>query len=289
MHTYEMDFCCFIQFRKQLLLLKYPINRASAFLLVSLEIKCYNSRKLLIGGRKMFNRILWFLLLIAFAALSILAPSGYKTIECTNSDKICKTYNINSVLKLKTLKKTVKVDAGYGQSWHIMGIGQNNVKNLSCFEQPYTITRRDGSVEHKVKYLLVPINKHSTLYALNEYLSNTSCEIDRVAIQTYLSSNNNEPFIYVVKGSWLRYLWYLVSVFFVFIAFAVLFNSQEISEAEERRIKESMTEEKFEQIQNNVNNIMKQASNIDKAGAANINKIENQVNKYFIDKQNDGN
>ena len=240
----------------------------------------------------MFHKITWFVFLIAIAVLiGVYFPNGYKIIECSNTDKICRTYNVNSVLKTKTLKNSVRVNSAYGRSWHVMGVGQSNVKHLSCYQQQYTVNRRNGVKEKKVRYLLAPIGKPkpTMLDAINVYSSSTSCEVDRLAIQNYLSSDSNELFVHVVNSSWLRYLWYLVSILFAFLAFLVLFKGRMMSEAEEKQLQTLISEEEYEQMHKGINNIMKHISNADNIGANFINEIENKHDKYRIDIQRDKN
>ena len=152
---------------------------------------------------KILQKLGWFVFLLVIAAvIGIWFPNAYTTIECTNADKTCKTYHQNSVLKTKKLVNSVSVDGGRGESYHVLGVGKDNVKHLSCSQYQKTVTRRNGRKEIKTTYLLGPINKPNPLpiNSLHEYGSQTSCEVDRVAIQAYLSSNNNEPFVYVIRG-----------------------------------------------------------------------------------------
>ena len=226
----------------------------------------------------MFQKLAWFLFLLSIAiVVGLWFPNRYTVIECTNANKICQTYHINSALKMKRLVTSVNVGSGRGTSWHVLGVGKNDIKHLSCTGHQETVTRRNGTKEIKNSYLLTPINAPDGLphHVLHEYISQTSCEVDRVAIESYLSSNRNEPFVYTVSSSWFRYLWYLVSALFAILAFLVLFKGEVVSEEEEKQF-DRMSAEKKKQIHTRVENMIKNISNLDKTGADTIQKADEQ-------------
>ncbi len=221
----------------------------------------------------MFQKLMWFLFLLFIAAvIGIWFPNRYTVIECTNADKVCKTYHMNSVLKTKNLVRSVNVSNKRGFSVSVLGVGIDNMKYLYCSEYQKKATN-NGKEKFINTYLLVPINIHNILpmNAIHEYASQTSCEVDKAAIQKYLSSGNNEPFVYVVSSSWFRYLWYLVSALFVILAFLVLFKGKVMSEEEEKQYDQMMSE-KAEQIHTKTRNFMQQIANADKTGADTIQK-----------------
>lgn len=228
----------------------------------------------------MFQKLMWFLFLLFIAAvIGIWFPNRYTVIECTNADKVCKTYHINSVLKTKNLVRSVDVSSKRGFSVSVLDVGIDNLKYLYCSEYQKKATN-NGKEKFITTYLLAPINMHnlSPINAIHEYASQTSCEVDKAAIQQYLSSGNNEPFVYVVSSSWFRYLWYLVSALFVILAFLVLFKGKVMSEEEEKQY-DQMAAEKAGQMHAKTKEFMQKIANIDKTGADTI----QQHNEYNID------
>lgn len=231
----------------------------------------------------MFQKLMWFLFLLFIAAvIGIWFPNRYTVIECENADKVCTTYHVNSVLKTKNLVRSVNVSSKRGFSVSVLGVGIDNLKYLHCSEYQKKALN-NGKEKFITTYLLAPINMHnlSPMNAIHEYASQTSCEVDKAAIQKYLSSGNNEPFVYVVSSSWFRYLWYLVSALFVILAFLVLFKGKVISEAEEKRYNQ-LSAEKAEQIHAKAKEFMQLIANADKTGADTIQKNS----EYNIDIKN---
>ena len=244
----------------------------------------------------MFRRLLWAILFLLIAVLAGLLPSGYKVIECNNQDKVCKTYNVNSILKTKTLKNSVKVDSLSGTSWHVLGVGKDNRKNLECYKKFYKIYNRSTQkTRDRIKYLLVPINvlhpekknlereKHNTI---NEYGSSASCEVDRINIQTYLSSNSTEPFVYTTGGSYFRYLWYLLSALFVYLAYVVLFKAQILTEQESKELEKAISEEDAERVHNAARKVVKTIGEFDNLGADIVKQSERKFDSFKIDVRN---
>ena len=190
---------------------------------------------------------------------------------------------MNSVLKTKNLVRSVNVDVKRGFSVSVLGVGIDNVKYLYCSEYQKESTN-NGKQKFIATYLLAPISIHNPLptNAMHEYASQTACEVDRVAIEKYLSSGNNEPFVYVVSSSWFRYLWYLVSALLVIIAFLALFKGKVMSEAEEKQYGQ-MAAGKAEQVHAKAKEFMQRIVNIDKTGADSIQKAEQKYGGYKID------
>ena len=236
----------------------------------------------------MFQKLMWFLFLLFIAAvIGIWFPNVYTAIECTNIDKVCKTYRMNSVLKMKNLVRSVNVSNKRGFSVSVLGVGINNMKYLYCSEYQKKSTN-NGKEKFITTYLLVPIITHNPLptNAMHEYVSQTACEVDKVAIENYLSSGNNEPFVHVVSSSWFRYLWYLVSALLVIIAFLALFKGKVVSEAEEKQY-DQMAAEKAEQMHAKVKEFMQRVANIDKTGADYIQKAELKYDSHKINIKKD--
>ena len=122
----------------------------------------------------MFRKILFFLVLLLTAfAVAVLFPSASKVIECSNVIKLCKTYNVNSLFKTKDLINSVDINSARGTSLHVLGVGKNNVDNLSCHRHTYKAYGRDGKTITKVRYLLAPIGipNPTKFRAINEYSS----------------------------------------------------------------------------------------------------------------------
>ena len=195
----------------------------------------------------------------------VFCSNTYNIIECTNTDKVCKNYQINSLLKTKRLQKSV-----------------DDMKNLYCYKDSRVTSRNETEVT-ETKYLLTSSNFRPHRYdTLNEYSSSTFCEVDRLSIQTYLNSGSSEPFIYTVSGSWFRFLWYVVSAFFAFIAFYVLFKGRVLTKEEEMQFLNSMPNEKIQKISSGINDFIETVSDIDNSAADFIKKAENTYDDYSI-------
>ncbi|MBR4355155.1 MAG: hypothetical protein IKP96_01065 [Elusimicrobiaceae bacterium] len=220
----------------------------------------------------MFQKLGWFVFLLFIAVMiGLWFPNRYTVIECTNANKICQTYHINSALKMKRLVHSVPVHSARGTSWHVLGVGKSNIKYLSCTKHQEITTRRDGGQVTTTKYLLMPIGAPNALphHFLHEYLAQTACEVDRAALEAYLSSDRSEPFMYTTGTSWLRYGWYLVSAFFVILAFLVLLKAKVISPEEEKRVDPTIAG-KAAQIHAQTQQVIESISNLDKTWADKI-------------------
>ncbi len=236
----------------------------------------------------MFSKLVWFVLLLSAAFIvGAYMPNRYTTIECDRVARICKSYNTNSVLKTKSLVRSVQIRSK-NISNEIFVRNRADIQNLQCATRQQTITRRNGDKDVQTTYLLtsVGVSFPDSINSLHEYSSKASCEIDRAVLQAYFSSNSQEPFVYVLSGSWLRYLWYLLSAFFVVLAFLILLKGgRPMAEAEEKQLHNLLSPEEQEQLQAGAKNLLKHISNLDKLGADVVKETEQKLNKYKSDKR----
>ena len=238
----------------------------------------------------MFHRILCFFIMLLIAAVTgIMLPNIYSQIECNNTGRICKKYSVNSVFKTKTLVNSVNIDSARGTIQHVMGVGQNNKIYLTCYKQSNKVYLRDGKTKIRVRYLLAPVGKPHPMEfdAINEYVSQTSCEVDKLNIENYIKSGSDKTFVYTVGSNHLRYLWYPVSVLLIVLAFLALFKGRVLTKEEEAELRESLKkslpEETILQTNESVKKIMGNISDFDELGSGIIKQTEKKINKYRID------
>ena len=227
------------------------------------------------------KKLIFACVLLALAYLMGMYLSNYYTIiECNNTHKTCKTYTHNPFFQTTTQHKAVDVSAKQGTSWQVLGVGKHQMQYVSCKQRQQNALRRDGTKKKKTSYILTSIAKSGTMewHVIREYTSQTLCEVDRMAIQTYLNSDSKDPLIYKAAGSWLRYLWYIPAILFVLLAFIVLFKGKVLSEAQVKQTEELMSPEELEQLHSGIRNIISHVSKLDRIGAEKVNQAEKKLN-----------
>ena len=241
----------------------------------------------------MLQKFVAFLLILGLAGVLAIVGSESKTIVCSNQTKTCVAYSENSLLKSKNQTNTVDVSSGRGRSNLVLGVGVDSREYLFCEKNVREVNTKNGK-KIQTKYYLVPSGLYHDKYlylekkALNIYSSQSICDIDRLALNRYLKSNDMEDFAYKVPTTTLGFLWYLGSALFVLLAFLVLFKAKVVTGAEAQAMEnEIFTDEQKQEMSEKAQDIMGALSKLDGDVANKLSDLNGKFGNIKIDFNND--
>ena len=241
----------------------------------------------------MLQKFVAFLLILGLAGVLAIVGSESKTIVCSNQTKTCVAYSENSLLKSKNQTNTVDVSSGRGRSNLVFGVGVDSQEYLFCEKNVREVNTKNGK-KIQTKYYLVPSGLYHDKYlylekkALNIYSSQSICDIDRLALNRYLKSNDMEDFAYKVPTTTLGFLWYLGSALFVLLAFLVLFKAKVVTGAEAQAMEnEIFTDEQKQEMSEKAQDIMGALSKLDGDVANKLSDLNGKFGNIKIDFNND--
>ena len=241
----------------------------------------------------MLQKFVAFLLILGLAGVLAIVGSESKTIVCSNQTKTCVAYSENSLLKSKNQTNTVDVSSGRGRSNLVLGVGVDSREYLFCEKNVREVNTKNGK-KIQTKYYLVPSGLYHDKYlylekkALNIYSSQSICDIDRLALNRYLKSNDMKDFTYKVPTTTLGFLWYLGSALFVLLAFLVLFKAKVVTGAEAQAMEnEIFTDEQKQEMSEKAQDIMGALSKLDGDVANKLSDLNGKFGNIKIDFNND--
>ncbi len=248
----------------------------------------------------MKDKLICFMILILFAVTFFVMAKETTTIVCNNVDRTCHLLKENSLLKTKRVLNYTKIGDKYtrknrGTSFSLTNDGKkttysyskNNINYLACYKKEKNTINRSGTKTYRTSYLLVPIrevlrNSVQEQDALNRYVSHSFCETDRQVLEKYLNSNDKDIFKHKTTASYINFLFYLGTAFFVIIAFLMLFFGKATSD-EELNANQELTHEEQMALHQKARDFVNFVKDFDSNMAENIENTGSKIRKFKIE------